>query len=228
MQNEDQVKAHFRKQAVRFDTIYEDEKRLWQKFVDKFFRQVVKDRFDLTFREITELKGKSILDVGCGSGRYALEFARRGADRIIGIDYAQEMIELAKGYAENIKENPNCRFVCGDFADHDFREQFDYTVAMGLFDYLKNPSVYLTKMKSLTRSKIIASFPKKWTLRSLIRKIRLFLAGCPVYFYSQGEVEKLLKENQISQYKIFDLSRDFIIIAQIGQGDQRLIFKQIE
>jgi 2-polyprenyl-3-methyl-5-hydroxy-6-metoxy-1,4-benzoquinol methylase len=222
MQNEKKVKTYFRKQAVRFDTIYEDRKSLLQKLVDNLFRQVVKDRFNLTFQEIRELKGKSVLDVGCGSGRYALEFARRGADKIVGIDYAQEMIELAKGYAENMKEKAKCRFVCGHFTDHDFVEQFDYTVAMGLFDYLKNPSAYLTKMKSLTRSKIIASFPKKWTLRSLIRKIRLFLAGCPVYFYSKREVERLLKENQISEYKIFDLSRDFIIIVQIDQSDQKV------
>ncbi len=221
MQGEDQVKAHFRKQAVRFDTIYEDKKRLWHKLVDKFFRQVVKDRFDLTFREITELEGKSILDVGCGSGRYALEFARRGADKILGIDYAQEMIELARGYAENMKEKAKCRFVCGHFTDHDFREQFDYTVAMGLFDYLKNPSAYLAKMRTLTRSRVIASFPKKRTLRGVIRKIRLFLAGCPVHFYSRREIEGLLRENQISEYKIFDLSRDLIIIAQISQSDRK-------
>jgi 2-polyprenyl-3-methyl-5-hydroxy-6-metoxy-1,4-benzoquinol methylase len=221
MQSEDQVKAHFRKQAVRFDTIYEDKKRFWQKLVDKFFRQVVKDRFDLTFREITELEGKSILDVGCGSGRYALEFARRGADRIIGIDYAQEMIELAKSYAEKTKENAGCRFVCGDFADYDFGEQFDYAVAMGFFDYLKNPSAYLAKMKNLTRSEIIASFPKKRTFRGAIRKIRLFLAGCPVRFYSRREIEGLLRENQISEYRIFELSRDLIIIAQISQSDRK-------
>jgi 2-polyprenyl-3-methyl-5-hydroxy-6-metoxy-1,4-benzoquinol methylase len=216
MQNENQVKTYFRKQAVRFDTIYEDRKNLLQKLVDKFFRQVVKDRFNLTFREIGELRGKSVLDVGCGSGRYALEFARRGADKIVGIDYAQEMIELAKAYAENIKDKAKCRFICVDFAHHDFGEQFDYTVAMGFFDYLEDPSAYLTKMKNLTRSKIIASFPQKWTLRSLIRRIRLLLAGCPVYFYSKREVERLLRENRMTEYKIFDLSRDFIIIAQIG------------
>jgi 2-polyprenyl-3-methyl-5-hydroxy-6-metoxy-1,4-benzoquinol methylase len=221
MQSEDQVKAHFRKQAVRFDTIYENEKRLWQKFVDKFFRQVVKDRFDLTFREITELKGKSILDVGCGSGRYALEFARRGAHRIIGIDYAQEMIKLAKGYAEKTKDNANCKFVCGDFVDYDFGEQFDYAVAMGFFDYLKDPSPYLAKMKNLTRSGIIASFPKKRTFRGVIRKIRLFLAGCPVYFYSRKEIEGLLRENQISEYKILELSRDLIMIARISQSNRK-------
>ncbi|MFH0930689.1 MAG: class I SAM-dependent methyltransferase, partial [Candidatus Zixiibacteriota bacterium] len=210
------------KQALRFDTIYEERKSLFQKIIDRFFRQVVKDRFNLTFQKIRELKGKTILDVGCGSGRYALEFARRGADKIVGIDYAQAMIELAQSYADNLAEKAKCSFVCGDFMNHEFEEQFDYTIAMGFFDYLKNPSDYLAKMRSLTRGKIIASFPKRWTLRTPIRKIRLFLAGCVVYFYSKRDVEKLLKENQISEYKIFDLSRDFILIAKIGQKDQKV------
>lgn len=161
MQTEEKVKRYFQKQAVRFDAIYEHEKSLWQKIVDRFFRQVVKERFNLTFQEITELKGKSVLDVGGGSGRYALEFARRGADKIVGIDYAQAMIDLANRYAENLPAKERCRFICGDFTKYDFREKFDYTVAMGLFDYLKNPSTYLAKMKSLTRAKIIASFPKR-------------------------------------------------------------------
>jgi ubiquinone/menaquinone biosynthesis C-methylase UbiE len=224
MQIEEKVKRYFQKQATRFDTIYEDKKNLWQKLVDRFFRQVVRDRFNLTFQEITELSGKSVLDVGCGSGRYALEFARRGAEKIVGIDYAQAMIDLANRYAEELPEKEGCRFICGDFTKCDFSEQFDYTVAMGLFDYLKDPSAYLAKMKSLTRAKIIASFPKRWTCRTPIRKTRLFLARCGVYFYSKREIQKLLKENQILDYKIFDLSRDFIIIAQMAQSHKKVNF----
>ncbi|OGC83075.1 MAG: hypothetical protein A2W07_00125 [candidate division Zixibacteria bacterium RBG_16_43_9] len=222
MQSEEKVKRYFHKQAIRFDTIYRDRKSLWQKIVDRFFRQVVKDRFNLTFQKIGEIKGKTVLDVGCGSGRYALEFARRGADKILGIDFAQAMIDLAKSYTEDLVEEERCRFICGDFTKYDFSGKFDYTVAMGFFDYLKNPSDYLARMKDLTREKIIASFPKRWTWRTPIRKIRLFLAKCQVYFYSEKDIEKLLKENQISKYEIFNLSRDFILIVQIGQNDKKV------
>lgn len=224
MQNEEKVKTYFGKQAKRFDSIYEKEKKFWQKIIDKLFRQVVKDRFNLTFNEITDLKGKTVLDVGCGSGRYALEFALRGAEKVWGIDYAFTMIELAKTYAENLKEE-RCQYICGDFINYDFKEKFDYTLAMGFFDYLKNPSTYLFKMKELTRQKIVASFSKKWKVRNLIRRTRLFLANCPVYFYSRKEIEKLLQENQLSQYKIFNLSRDFIVIAETGQSHKDLAVK---
>lgn len=219
MQGEDQVRSYFQKKAVRFDAIYTSKKGLFQKIVDRLFRQVIRDRFDLTFLEIREIKGRSVLDVGCGSGRYALEFARRGADKVLGIDYAQTMIDIAKKYTENEKQQAKCEFVCGNFINHDFREQFDYTIAMGFFDYLKTPSAYLTKMKKITSSKIVASFPKRWTVRTIIRKIRLFLAGCPVYFYSRGKIEELLKDSNILKYKIFDLSRDFILIADIDRRD---------
>jgi ubiquinone/menaquinone biosynthesis C-methylase UbiE len=222
MQGEEKVQKYFHKQAARFDSIYEERKTFWQKVVDRFFRQVVRDRFDLTFREIGEINGKTILDVGCGSGRYALEFARRGAQRVVGIDFAQAMIDLAKNYAEDLAEKERCKFISGDFIKYDFKEKFDYTIAMGFFDYLKNPSDYLVRMKDFTKGKIVASFPKRWTWRTPIRKIRLFLANCQVYFYSRGDLEKLLKENQISESEIFDLSRDFILIARIGQNEQKI------
>jgi 2-polyprenyl-3-methyl-5-hydroxy-6-metoxy-1,4-benzoquinol methylase len=222
MPGEEKVKTYFHKQAQRFDTIYEERKSLWQGIVDRIFRKVVKDRFDLTFKKLGEIKGKTILDVGCGSGRYALEFARRGADRIVGIDFAQGMIDLAKNYADTLPDKGKCNFLCGDFMKQDFKEQFDYSVAMGLFDYLKNPSDYLARIKDLTRGKIIASFPKRWTWRTPIRKIRLFLAKCQVYFYSKRDLEKLLKENQISVYEIINLSRDFILIVRIGDNDKML------
>lgn len=42
--------------------------------------------------------GLSILDVGCGPGRHALEFARRGY-RVTGLDISQRFIDLARSAA---------------------------------------------------------------------------------------------------------------------------------
>ncbi|MDH4223848.1 MAG: methyltransferase domain-containing protein [candidate division Zixibacteria bacterium] len=217
MSSEEKVKKYFQKKAIRFDTIYEENKSFSQKVVDRLFRQVVKDRFDLTFQKISELKGKTVLDVGCGSGRYTLEFVRKGAEKIVGIDFAHSMIDLANSYVKDLAEKERYQFICGDFMKYDFKDQFDYILAMGLFDYLRTPSDYLAKMKSLACGKIIASFPKRWTWRTPIRKIRLSLAGCSVYFYSRRDIERLLEENQINQYEIVNLSRDFILIADLGR-----------
>lgn len=34
----------------------------------------------------SDLRGRSVLDVGCNAGFYAMEMERRGADRVVGID----------------------------------------------------------------------------------------------------------------------------------------------
>lgn len=44
--------------------------------------------------------GMSVLDVGCGPGRHALEFARRGY-RVTGIDISATFVDIARGSAAN-------------------------------------------------------------------------------------------------------------------------------
>ena len=43
-----------------------------------------------------EMKGKAVLDLGCGTGEDCLEYARRGASRVVGIDISQNMLSLAR------------------------------------------------------------------------------------------------------------------------------------
>ena len=44
-----------------------------------------------------ELQGHAVLDAGCGSGRYVLHAARRGATRITGVDSSSAMLDRAAG-----------------------------------------------------------------------------------------------------------------------------------
>lgn len=45
---------------------------------------------------LPELTGKSVLDVGCGTGFYPREFTRRGAAKVVGVDSAHEMVTHAR------------------------------------------------------------------------------------------------------------------------------------
>lgn len=42
-----------------------------------------------------DLHGRTVLDAGCGSGRYMLHARRRGASRVIGVDLSAEMLAHA-------------------------------------------------------------------------------------------------------------------------------------
>ena len=45
------------------------------------------------------LRGKSLIDIGCGPGNYSLEFAKRGAN-VLGIDLSQKMLDKARNNAK--------------------------------------------------------------------------------------------------------------------------------
>lgn len=51
------------------------------------------------FSMMPELKGKRILDLGCGFGEHCRRFADCGAEKIVGIDISEKMLETAR--AEN-------------------------------------------------------------------------------------------------------------------------------
>ena len=63
------------------------------------------------FRILGDLKGKKVLDVGCGDGANALNFALLGA-QVTGVDISPGAIELAKRRAEINGVADRCEFIC--------------------------------------------------------------------------------------------------------------------
>src|SRR4051812_28709310 len=47
-----------------------------------------------------DLTGKSVLDIGCNAGFYAIEMKRRGAHRVLGIDTDERYLDQARLAAE--------------------------------------------------------------------------------------------------------------------------------
>src|SRR5438105_1355211 len=72
---------------------------------------------------IPDLAGLSVLDLGCGEGRYTRSFARRGA-RMTGVDISPQMLEHAR--QEEVREPLGIRYELESsaelrsFADHSF------------------------------------------------------------------------------------------------------------
>ncbi len=71
----------------------------------------------------------SVLDVGCGTGTYALELAQSGI-RAVGIDLSREMIEIAVSRAR--ESASDAKFVVADMLDLSALPQgFDLVLCMG-------------------------------------------------------------------------------------------------
>jgi 2-polyprenyl-6-hydroxyphenyl methylase/3-demethylubiquinone-9 3-methyltransferase len=60
--------------------------------------QMATVKFDYFHEKIGRLEGTSILDVGCGGGLLAEEFAKRGAD-VTGVDLSENALETAREHA---------------------------------------------------------------------------------------------------------------------------------
>src|SRR5215212_107953 len=71
-----------------------------------------------------DLRGRAVLDAGCGSGRYVLHALRRSARRVLGIDLSAEM--LARASAELKIENEELKKsrLIGNFQCSIFNAQF--------------------------------------------------------------------------------------------------------
>lgn len=209
--NADRVRRYFDGEAERFDAIYRRDKSLSQKAVDRLFRGVIHHRFQLTLQLCEPLEGKRVLDVGCGSGRYAVEMARRGAE-VVGVDFAPAMVQMAAEAAEAAGVGDRCRFEAVDFLTWDAPHPFDIALGIGFFDYTAAPVDFLARIRAMVgdEGQAVFSFPKRWTLRSLTRWIRLNLNGCPVYYYDRGQVAGLLGEAGWPRAHIHDLSRDYL------------------
>lgn len=58
------------------------------------------------FALLPDLKGKAVLDLGCGFGEHCMEYIRAGAQRVVGIDVSEKMLAIAR--AEN--QNPRITY----------------------------------------------------------------------------------------------------------------------
>jgi len=182
------VQKHFDRRAGTFDAIYSGEKSPASKWLDRLLRWDMQERLRLTLEACRPIDGKTVLDVGCGTGRYSFALAQAGAAQVVGLDFAPTMIERAKTLAQGANLSDRCTFACGDILQHPEKDKFDYVVAVGLFDYVKDDRHLLTKLRHLTGGKLVATFPRADTWRAPLRKIRLSLLGCPVYFYTEKRI----------------------------------------
>jgi len=183
------VLAYFETTATGFAAIYES-----PRLVDRIFRCDMYERFRRTLQACDPSSGRSVLDIGCGSGQYATALVERGAREVVGLDFATNMLRIAADNARRAGVADKCRFVAGDFLTYPFDRRFDYVIAVGLFDYIAEPRPFLYRARELTTGKFVATFPRVLTWRALVRKARLRLAGCPVFFYTRRRVGDLLQQ----------------------------------
>lgn len=75
-------------------------------------------------RFVQRFAPRSVLDAGCGTGRVAIELARRGVE-VVGVDVSESMLSTARTLG------PTVSWVCSDLADLHLGRRFDVVVMAG-------------------------------------------------------------------------------------------------
>ncbi|MEI7032915.1 class I SAM-dependent methyltransferase [Streptomyces pratensis] len=100
---------------------------------------------------VGDVRGKSVLDLACGTGFYSRQFMRRGAREVLGIDISGAMVAAAK---EAERRDPlGVRYEVGDVsALRPLGRRLDVAVAVQLLNYAKDVAAMERMCRAIHRS----------------------------------------------------------------------------
>ncbi len=212
------TQRYFDRVPKQWDALYSHENQS-RYLINKLLRKGLYERYQLTFEHCGNLSGARVLDIGCGTGRYSIECAKRGASRVVGIDFAPSMIDFSREMARQMGVAEVCKFICDDFLNCQLEESFDIVLALGFFDYIKNPEPIFKKIVSLKPRRFVASFPKYSFIWGIQRTIRYhWIRKCPIYNYTAEQLNCLCREAPFQHYQIIPCAKGFFVVAETRQG----------
>jgi tRNA (mo5U34)-methyltransferase len=102
-----------------------------------------------------DLSGKSVLDVGCNAGFYAIEAKRRQAERVLGIDAQRHHVRQALFVRRVLQLNIDYRRMSIYDLNRKTVGQFDVTLALGLIYHCKHLILALERLYEVTKELLI-------------------------------------------------------------------------
>lgn len=132
-----------------------------------------------------DCSGSTVLDIGCNAGFFSIEFKKRGAAYVLGVDELPEVIDQARLVASETG-HPDIDYRCMSVYDLDrlvdVPSRFDFVVFLGLFYHLRHPLLMLDKVSGLS--------PRRMYFQTVLRGAR-------------GSME-LQPDYPIEEHRIFD------------------------
>jgi ubiquinone/menaquinone biosynthesis C-methylase UbiE len=161
---------------------------------DKWFdtpegKIVKKFELELLLKFINPRKGKSMLEIGIGTGLFAMEFRKMGM-AVSGIDPSEEMMKIAQSRGFEVKKGVGENI---PFEDN----SFDVTLAMTSIEFSREPAKFVKEMKRVTKpgGNVVVAALNLLSLYGIERRIRgIFEKNVftKAHFYTFWELKRLL------------------------------------
>lgn len=123
--NADAVLAYFQKQASTYSSASATGLWAWQRR---------RETATLTAL-VGEVRGHAALDLGCGTGFYAVRLADSGARPVVAVDASPEMISAIS--------DPRIKTVVGDIASVALERRFGLAILAGVLEFVGDPAAVL-------------------------------------------------------------------------------------
>ncbi len=158
-----------------YDSVYRrGEKKHYTKLL---FREKARLPIDeVEVRKAIKWKGKTVLDVGCGTGLMAALAARSGAKKVVGIDFSRDGIRQAS----SAYMAPNLEYRVEDVKNH--RGRYDIIMSLGTLEHMDKPlaALKLFKKHLKPRGLIIITSPNWANPRGYMLQTLRFLFDAPI------------------------------------------------
>jgi SAM-dependent methyltransferase len=170
---------------------------LFSNYADKYenetFTQGTIGEVDFIESEIDQDKTFKILDIGCGTGRHAIELVKRGYS-VTGVDLSEAMINKARENAKNAQINVD--FKVGDARNLPFENQFDLAIMLceGAFPLMETDEMNFEILKNAAKA-----------LKKNGKLIFTTLNGLFPLFHSVKEFMEINMVDGVSSDNSFDL-----------------------
>lgn len=162
-----------------------DEKRFSRggRLIDRREKQAV-------LEALGPLEEKSVLEIACGTGRFTVMLAERGAE-IVGLDISEAMLAQGREKAHSAGVSEQVEFMRGDAARLPFPDNhFDAVFAMRFFHLADTPGTFLEEMCRVSERQVFFDTFNGSSARVLYN--RLLPMGSRLY--SESEVTELLAD----------------------------------
>lgn len=107
---------------------------------------------------LQKIKGRAVIDFGCGEGADAVEIAQHGATHVMGVDIRENLLAIARQRALAAGVQLICEFGLAA------KEPADIIVSLDSFEHFRDTAQVLSVMNSLLKpdGEVIASFGPTW------------------------------------------------------------------
>ncbi|WP_135820351.1 class I SAM-dependent methyltransferase [Halostella litorea] len=176
-----------------------DEKRFSRggRLIDRREKEAVLDA-------VGPVDDKRVLEIACGTGRFTVMLAERGAD-VVGLDISGPMLQQGREKARSAGVDDTLEFMRGDAARLPFPDDhFDTVFAMRFFHLADTPAAFLSEMRRVSKDQVFFDTFNRFSTRSIYN----WLLPMGSRLYSRSEVESLLAKADL---RLVGDEHDFVL-----------------